>query len=80
MKRISKCLLVTLAALLLCLSVAGCSSSKADPCGGEYLFVWEHISVMERTNLDYKFILDGHGKGEYHHKGSVHKIKYEYRL
>ena len=60
------------------LCFAACSKT-ADAAGGTYYFVWEKLSTITNTTYDYKFVLDGFGGGEYHHKGSVHKIKYEYQ-
>ena len=68
---------VLLALLVLMTAVYGCSSAP-DAAKGEYKIVSERVGAVVKTDLDYKFILDGKGGGEYIHKGSSHKIKYSY--
>ena len=53
-----------------------CSPSVVDKAVGEYVFVYEKAPLKTYENLDSKFVLDGHGKGEYHREGNIHTIKY----
>ena len=71
-------MLAMITVLVFCMTACS-GGGEPDGAQGEYLFEWEKLAVITRTDYDYKFILDGHGGGEYHHKGSVHKIKYEYQ-
>lgn len=73
-----KGLLLVLSLLVLCFSIAACAMKPLDGAQGTYDFVQENMSIISNTTYDYQFILDGHGVGEYIHKGSNHKVKYEY--
>lgn len=66
--------------MLLIVSAFGCASATKpmDGAQGTYDFVKENMAVITNTTYDYQFILDGQGRGNYLHKGSDHKVKYEY--
>lgn len=74
-----KRLLICLMVMLLALTAVGCLEPKAqDGAQGTYNFVKENMAVFSNSTYDYQFILDGLGTGNYLHKGSEHKVKYEY--
>lgn len=79
MKRIVRnSIIVTALSILLCVALLGCMPKEADGIQGTYNFVRENMAVISNTTYNYQFILDGFGTGDYIHKGSTHKVKYEY--
>ena len=74
-----KRLLIGFLVLILAISAIGCLETKPlDGAQGTYDFVKENMAVFSSSTYDYQFILDGMGTGSYLHKGSEHKVKYEY--
>ena len=78
MKKRNRTIVTVLLAALILSVLTGCGSKMPAGSYGTYELEWESISIIEKTDQDFKFILDGKGGGEYHHKGSVHKVKYTY--
>ena len=78
-KSILKSAIVLLLIAALMIPLFGCASSgPADGVQGKYWCEWERGPVLSRDKPNYYYTLDGHGKGEYYHKDSTHKIKYTY--
>ncbi|MBR4581440.1 MAG: hypothetical protein IKO32_09420 [Lachnospiraceae bacterium] len=69
-------ILVVLTALLV--PAFACSEGPADGQQGKYLCEYEKGPLFSLDYPDYYYTLDGHGKGEYYHKNSTHKVKYTY--
>jgi hypothetical protein len=77
-KNVVKAVIALLLCVALMLPVLGCSSGPADGAQGKYVCEWERGPVLSRDKPNYYYTLDGHGKGEYYHKDSTHKVKYTY--
>ncbi len=74
-----KKVIIVLTFIISSIVLSSCESpKKLDSAIGTYYFVYEYGPMYTRDNLNYKIVLDGKGKGEYHKDDSIHKIKYEF--
>lgn len=77
MKKIQRVGVIAVIFALMFMCVSSCTQKTPDGARGTYIFVYEKGPLFSSTDLDYQFILDGYGGGEYIHKGSTHKVKYK---
>ena len=75
--RLKSVILLIVCVMLACTALA-CSSGPADGQQGKYVCEWEKGPIYTLDHPNYYYTLDGHGKGEYYHKDSTHKVKYTY--
>lgn len=79
MKKTILCICLIIYFIACLATITSCNfSSETDEAAGTYYFVYEKGPIFYRENLDYKMILDGKGKGEYHKEVRVHTIKYKF--
>lgn len=73
-----KAMMLLAVCVILAISALACTSSPADGQAGKYMCEWEKGPIYSLDHPNYYYTLDGHGKGEYYHKDSTHKVKYTY--
>ena len=79
MSRCLKILSVFTCILAISSMLSSCSLAKeTDGAAGTYYLVYENGPTYTRDDVDFKFILDGKGRGEYHKESNIHKVNYKY--